>query len=108
VKHYRLRISKLAVADIRQVLVWTHGLFGMRKHLEYKELIRQALHEIATSPTDWPEKHRPEIDPDAWTFHIARRGKRARHFFLYRTVEENFVDIGRFLHDSMELRRHLP
>jgi toxin ParE1/3/4 len=108
VKRYKLRFSKEAVKDIEQVLAYTGTRFGAHKHLEYKELIRLALEEIAVDPIGWPAKNRVEVHPDVWTFHIAKSGKKARHLFLYRVVDEDFVDISRLLHDSMDLRRHLP
>jgi toxin ParE1/3/4 len=71
-------------------------------------LIREALSDIVARPLMPPAKPSPEIHSSARTFHIARKGKSARHFFLYRVVSEEVVDIGRLLHDSMDLRRHLP
>ncbi len=104
----RLRFSQQAVQDIEDVLAYTLGHFGQRRHEQYKLLIRQALAEIASRPNAPPARHRPEIHADARTFHIARAGKRARHFFLYRVIEGQSIDIGRLLHDSMDLQRHLP
>jgi toxin ParE1/3/4 len=40
--------------------------------------------------------------------HLGRRGKPARHLFLYRIRDGRFVDIARLLHDSMEIERHIP
>jgi len=108
VKPRKLRFSKDAVADIEKVLSHTLRRFGGIKHAQYKELMRRALAEIAASPCAWPAQHRPEIHRDARVFHIGRRGKPARHLFLYRISGEEFVDIGRLLHDSMDIRRHSP
>jgi toxin ParE1/3/4 len=108
VKPRKLRFSKDAVADIEQVLNHTLRRFGAIKHSQYKELIRKALAEIAANPSGWPAQQRPEIHRDARVFHIGRRGKPARHFFLYRIAGDEFVDIGRLLHDSMDIRLHSP
>jgi len=105
---FRIRISRRAVRDIEQVLAHTMRQFGPRQYERYKPLIRDALADIAADPVASPAKHRPEIRSDARTFHISREGKHAGHFFLYRVVEDRFVDIGRLLHDSMEVRQHLP
>jgi plasmid stabilization system protein ParE len=51
-------------------------------------------------------KRRSDIHPDAWTYHIAQRGKKARHLFVYRIRKD--VEIARFLHDAMDLARHRP
>jgi toxin ParE1/3/4 len=105
---FELRFSPRAVRDIENVLSHTLTRFGEKKYAEYQSLIRQALVDIAADPNSRPAKQRPELHRDARTFHIARPGKRARHFFLYRIAADNFIDIGRLLHDSMDLRRHLP
>lgn len=104
---FKLRFSKHAVQDIADVLGYTLTQFGEQKFREYQELIRKALTDIAANPDLAQAKHRPELHVDARTFHIARPGKRARHFFIYR-VKGEFIDIARLLHDSMDLRRHLP
>jgi toxin ParE1/3/4 len=104
---FRLRISAAAVRDIEQVLAHTLQEFGLRQYEEYKDLIRTALAEIAANPNRPTARLRPELHPNARTFHLARPGRHARHFLLYRVVGD-YVDVGRLLHDSMDLRRHLP
>jgi toxin ParE1/3/4 len=108
VSRRKLRISKLAIRDIENVLAYTIRQFGERKQREYQQLIRRALSDIAADPDRLPAKPRVDIHPDARTFHIARPGRPARHFFLFRLAGSEFVDIGRLLHDSMDLRQHLP
>jgi len=63
---------------------------------------------MAANPSRPPAKRRPELHRDMLSFHIARHGKRARHFFIYRVIGSRFVDVGRLLHDSMDIERHLP
>jgi toxin ParE1/3/4 len=105
---YVLRISSRATRDVAGVLDYTLERFGDRQHDQYAELIREALAAIAADPGRPPARRRPEIRHDARTYHLARRGKPARHFFLYRVLPNNEVEIGRLLHDSMDLSRHLP
>jgi len=104
----KLRFSTRAVEDIDDVLAYTLTHFGEKKYQEYTELIRQALADIELGPDRQPAKSRPELHRDARTFHIGRRGRRARHFFLFRITSEEIIDIGRLIHDSMDLQRHLP
>jgi toxin ParE1/3/4 len=103
----RVRFSRHALQDIDEVLAHTLAQFGPRKFEEYQELIRQAMTDIAGDPNAHPARRRAEIHPDARTFHIGRRGKRARHFLLYYVASDQRIHIGRLLHDSMDLRRHL-
>ena len=106
--NFQVRFSKSAVRDVEAVLTYTLKRFGKRKHAEYKSLIREALKDIAADPLRFPAKHRPEQHPDARTFHVARKGRRATHFFLYRVSTRQCIDIGRLLHDAMDLGLHLP
>jgi toxin ParE1/3/4 len=105
---YKLRFSKQAVQDIADALDFTLAQFGEKQRRRYQQFIRDALAAIAVDPENVHAKRRPEIHRDARTMHLARRGRHARHLFLYRVVSDQFVDIGRLLHDSMEVRRHLP
>lgn len=105
---YKLRFSRQAVQDIADVLAFTAEQFGQGQRQRYQQIIGQALAEIADDPENMHARRRPEIHAEARTMHLARRGRPARHFLLYRVTSDQFVDIGRLLHDSMELRRHLP
>jgi plasmid stabilization system protein ParE len=93
-----------ANADIIDVLEFTREQFGEAKYLEYRDLISLALTTLEATPT--AGKRRPEIHPDAWTYHIARPGRKARHLFLYRVRE--VAEISRFLYDAMDLPRQRP
>lgn len=97
-------ISPSARAQIREVLAFTRDRFGVLKAQEYSLLIRLALQELAENAE--VGKRRPEIHPDAWTYHIGKRGKKARHLFLYRIRKT--VEVARFLYDAMDLPDHVP
>ena len=93
-----------ADAQITEVLAYTFERFGETKYLDYRGLIDLALKTSEERPT--AGKRRPEIHPDAWTYHIAKPGRNARHLFLYRIGDD--VEVARFLHDAMNLRRQRP
>ena len=103
---FQLRISAQARRDIEEVLAWTLHEFGETKYDQYRDLIRRALIDIARNPD--LAHSRPELHGAARTFHISRRGKRARHFFLLRLADDGVVEIGRLLYDGMDLSSHLP
>jgi toxin ParE1/3/4 len=105
---YKVRMSRQADRDIENVLARSLAQFGEQQRRAYKALILEALADIAADPFAPPARHRPEPHPDARMFRIARRGRHARHFFVYRVVDGRFIDVGRLLHDSMDLHRHLP
>jgi plasmid stabilization system protein ParE len=81
-----------AEAQIVDVLGHTLDAFGEAKYVEYRDLIEHALGTLAATPT--AGKRRSDIHPDAWTFHIARPARRARHLFLYRV--RGSVEVARF------------
>jgi plasmid stabilization system protein ParE len=93
-----------ADAQIASALAFTLERFGEAKFQEYLRLIRAATDALMANPL--AGKKRPDIHPDAWTYHIARQRRTARHLFLYRIREE--VEVARFLYDAMDLRRHWP
>ena len=94
-----ITISPSARAQIRDVLAFTRDRYGALKAQQYSLLIRMALRELRQNPAIG--KHRPEIHPDAWTYHIGRGGKKARHLFLYRIRDT--IEVARFLYDAMNL-----
>jgi plasmid stabilization system protein ParE len=99
-------IYRRAEVQIIDVLDHTLEEFGEAKYLEYRELISLALETLAATPA--AGKRRPDIHPDAWTYHITRPGRKARHLFLYRIRESVEVEVARFLYDAMNSPRQRP
>jgi|SRR5450432_35732 len=90
-------------ADIEQVLTYTLQRFGLRKYDDYAALIQEALDALAIDPH--AGKPQPAIAPEAWTIHIAQRGRRARHLFMYRVPEPDVVEVLALAYDGMDLPR---
>lgn len=113
---FRYRLSEAAQADIVDVLAWTHERFGEPARLRYESLIVAALRDVATSPERQGSIARPELGAGvrSWHLRLSRAHvesgvavvRQPRHFVLYR-VEPQLVEVGRVLHDAMELARHL-
>jgi toxin ParE1/3/4 len=61
---------------------------------------------------DGPEilgaKVRDDISPGIRTIHVARQGRKGRHFVAFSVSEGNIINVLRLLHDSMDLAKHLP
>jgi toxin ParE1/3/4 len=51
---------------------------------------------------------RSDIGPGICTLHVARQGRKGRHFVIFKEAEGHAIDVLRLLHDSMELARHTP
>jgi toxin ParE1/3/4 len=111
-------IAPAAVDDIESILAWTHEQFGEKARLRYEALLICAIADIANQPERAGSSSRPEIAPSARTYHVvhsrkhvtrgSRSVRRPRHFILYRIQRDGSVEIGRVLHDSLDLARHLP
>jgi toxin ParE1/3/4 len=114
----RFRLSPLAERDIEAILAWTHEHFGERGRLRYEALIVRTIQDVADDPMRPGTLARPELTPGARTYHLrlsrdrimpaTDRVRQPRHFLLYRARPDEPVEIGRVLHDGMDLMRHLP
>jgi toxin ParE1/3/4 len=114
----RYVISPAAERDIESILAWTHEQFGASGRLRYEALLVRAILDVADDAERPGSQHRPEIATAARTYHLchsrnrveaaAGRVRHPRHILLYRTCADGRIEIGRVLHDSMDLSRHLP
>ena len=112
----RYRLSDAAEEDVIKVLAWTHEQFGEAARQRYESLIVAALRDVATQPDRPGSIARTELGVGVRSWHLrlsrdhAATGtsvvRRPRHFLIYR-VEPALVVVGRLLHDSMELARHM-
>ena len=107
-RKWRVRLGAAAELDFANILKWTTENFGARQSRLYRDTLVQAIGELANGPDVAGSKARDEIMRGLRTLHIARRGRRGRHFLLYRVAAGRIIEIGRILHDSMDLQRHLP
>jgi toxin ParE1/3/4 len=111
-------IAPKARGDIASILAWTEENFGPQTFKRYGKLIATAIEQVAENPELAGSSQRPEIAEHCRTYHLffsrksaGRAGARIRqprHFLLYRVTESGVVEIGRVLHDSMDLQAHLP
>jgi toxin ParE1/3/4 len=108
---WRLRETDAALADYRQIIAWTAAQFGRRQADVYAETIATALASLAAGPTAAGAKLRDDIARGLYSLHVARGGRKGRHFIIFRTVRDRrggVIEVLRVLHDAMDLRRHLP
>ncbi|MDI7774681.1 type II toxin-antitoxin system RelE/ParE family toxin [Asticcacaulis sp. EMRT-3] len=105
---WRIRFTAPAEIDFRRIIGYTEEQFGVRQAAGYRKLIRDALVALQHGPNIPGSAMRDEIHTGLRTYHIARRGKRARHFILYRASDDHIIEVIRILHDAMDLARHLP
>lgn len=99
----RVRILLAAEADIEHALAHTLSSFGIHKYQDYAALIQEGLDTLAADPHAGRKRH--DIDPAAWTYHIGKRGRRARHLFMYRVMDDETVEVLALAYDAMDLPR---
>jgi len=108
---WTVRLSAAAEADFRQILRWTVDHFGSAQGRIYADTLSMALKALCVGPSIIGGKERPEIGSNIWTLHVARNGRKGRHFIMFRITDaqdSKVIDVLRILHDSMDLERHLP
>ena len=103
-----VRLSTTAELDFANIVKWTAEKFGPEQARRYAAVLIEAIGELAAGPEIPGARQRDELMKGLWSIHIAHRKRRGRHFLLYRCLGDGTIEIGRILHDQMELARHLP
>jgi len=111
-------LSPAAEEDLVRILAWSHKHFGEQTRLRYEALLTQAIVDIAEDPERTGSVRREELATGSRTYHLWHSRQRIaksvgkvgtpRHFLLFRVNSEGLVEIGRVLHDSMDLASNLP
>jgi len=107
-RNWRVRLGAAAELDFANIIRWTVENFGARQSRLYRDTLLQAIGELASGPDIAGSKARDDIARGLRTLHIARHGRRGRHFLVYRVAAGGAIEIGRILRDGMDLQRHLP
>jgi len=107
-RNWIVRLTHQAELDVLDITKWTAEQFGELQADHYLETISLALEALTNGPETPGVKNRNELAHDICTLHIARHGRKASHFVVFRVSEAQVLDILRILHDRMELSRHIP
>lgn len=104
---WRVRLTRQAESDFLDISKWTTETFGPRQSALYVETLTLAIEALHAGPGILGAKTRDEIAPGVRTLHVARQGRKGRHFVVFRATEGQTIDVLRLLHDSMDLARHV-
>lgn len=111
-RRWPVRLTAAAEDDFQEILQWTLTQFGEAKARIYTETLSAALKELAVDgPKVAGARERNEIAKGLLTLHVARRGRKGRHFVMFRIGNDQgreVIEVLRILHDAMDLQRHLP
>lgn len=105
-----VRLSAMAEADFEGIVTWTAQRFGADQALTYAETLSEALVALSGGPATIGVKARDDIGLGLHTLHVARLGRKGRHFILFRVGSSEgrpCIDVLRVLHDAMDIARHL-
>src|SRR5262245_40296145 len=105
---WRIRLGAAAEVDFVNIVRWTLENFGLSQAETYRDTLLRAIAELSSGRTPAGSKARDEILPGLRTLHVARHGRRGRHFLLYRVAGNRHIEVVRILHDRMDLTHHLP
>lgn len=106
-----VRLTAAAGADFEEILRWTVDQFGEAQARIYAGTISAALNDLAAGPTIVGARERDDILKGIFTLHVAREGRKGRHFVMFRVgcpPDREVIEVLRILHDAMDLQRHLP
>jgi toxin ParE1/3/4 len=104
---WTVRLARRAEADFFEILQWSAANFGQRQARVYAETLSLAIGALAQGPEVLGARCRDELGEDIWTLHIARQGRKGRHFVVFRVSGATTIDVLRLLHDGMDLERHV-
>jgi toxin ParE1/3/4 len=102
-QRWRVRLSEPAEHDFLAILDWTAENFGRRQASVYRRTLVTALASLHDGPDIPGSVVRDDIRPGLRSLHVARRGRRGRHFVLYRAAAATTVEVIRILHDAMDV-----
>ncbi len=107
---WTVRIMDSAENDIRGAVRWSVHRFGEEQACVYAETLMLAVTELGAGPNLVGVKLRDEIAAGLLSLHVARHGRRGRHFVIFRIVDESarILEVLRVLHDAMDFPRHIP
>lgn len=105
---WAVRLAEKAEHDLLDALVWTTDQFGALQADDYLETLTLALEALTDGPNIVGSKVRDDIGLGIRTLHVARLGRKGRHFVVFRIADSQAIDVIRLLHDSMDLPKHLP
>lgn len=110
-RRWTVRLTATAQADFQDIVRWTSAQFGPVQAQAYAATLAAAFEALSGGPTVAGARARNDIAKGLFTLHVARRGRKGRHFVICRIGDaqgSEVIEVLRLLHDAMDLPRHLP
>jgi toxin ParE1/3/4 len=106
---WTVRLTATAEADYQNIIAWTMEQSGDLQARIYADTLSAAFVALTAGPTTVGARQRSEIGKSLFTLHVARGGRKGRHFVLFRVrpdQQQGQIEILRLLHDAMDLSSH--
>ena len=108
----RFRLSRLAQADVVDILAQSEGRWGIEARRRYQSVLAEAMRQTADDPNGTLTRARNELQGGPRSYHVRHTHivgglPRVRNPVLYyRPVRPGLIEIMRVLHDRMEPALH--
>ena len=96
---FNYKLTNKAVEDLSKIWNYTFEVWSENQADKYYDSLITNCQEIAENPN--LGKHYEEISKQLLGF------KANRHIIFYRTLNDNYVEITRILHEKMDLKKRL-
>ena len=83
-RRFAVRLTAVAEADLAQILRWTAAQFGTRQAQVYARTLSLAIEALSQGPQVLGASARDDIAPGVRVLHVARSGRKGRHFVVSR------------------------
>jgi toxin ParE1/3/4 len=94
--------SRKAKKEIIKAVADTKKQWGVDQARKYRQLIEMSIKAIGKHPK--LGRSYSDVCPSIRGYHLKSP---ARHIIFYETVDKDTVTVVRFIHDSMDLDRHI-
>ncbi len=95
----KYELTNKAVADLSKIWDYTFEVWSEKQADKYYEILISNFQEIANKPS-------LGNNYDGITLNLLGI-KANRHIIFYRTINENYVEITRILHERMDLKKRI-
>jgi len=110
----RFRLSRLAEADLEDILATSAEGWGMEGQRRYAAIIAAALLQVVNDPQGPMTRERTDLLSSLRSFHtrhargdVAAKVRRPVHILFYRAHTPDLIEVVRVLHERMDPSRHL-
>jgi toxin ParE1/3/4 len=100
-------LSITAERDFTKAIEKSVEKFGPRQGAIYREALLAAIAALRDGPSVPGSIGHDEVRPGLRVLHVARGGRKGRHFIVYRATGETTIRVVRILHDAMDIARHV-